>query len=140
MLFRSRGAMWYAWCFSSSDLFGKEQDKEEMNLPLKKVRRLPGNLEGINRRCRDDGNISSVYFCIARKTSTRALAAKNYGAPSYDTFSVQYQKNNFYLAGARQHMWREGEREEGGREGDTQYGAPGFRSIIYTFDTLFCVI
>jgi hypothetical protein len=23
---------------------------------------------------------------------------------SYDTFSVQYQKNNFYLAGARKHM------------------------------------
>jgi hypothetical protein len=28
------------------------------------------------------------------------------GGASYDTFSVQYQKNNFYLAGARKHMWQ----------------------------------
>ena len=51
-----------------------------------------------------DGNISSVDCCVARKISTRGSRRQKLGGASYDTFSVQYQKNNFYLAGARKHM------------------------------------
>ena len=45
-----------------------------------------------------DGNISSVDCCVARKISTRGSRRQKLGGASYDTFSVQYQKNNFYLA------------------------------------------
>ena len=44
-----------------------------------------------------DGNISSVDCCVARKISTRGSRRQKLGGASYDTFSVQYQKNNFYL-------------------------------------------
>lgn len=90
----------------SSDLFGKERDKEVMNLPSKKVGRLPGNLEEFQSMPSRDGNISSVDYCVARKISTRARRRQKLEGASYDTFSVQYQKNNFYLyslAGARKH-------------------------------------
>ena len=33
-----------------------------------------------------------------------AVIAKILGGASYDTFYVQYQRNNFYLAGACKHM------------------------------------
>jgi hypothetical protein len=69
--------VWYAYCFSSSDHFGKERDKEVMNLPSKKVGRLPGNLEEFQLKPLHYGNISSVDCCIAWKISTRAVLAKN---------------------------------------------------------------
>jgi hypothetical protein len=39
------------------------------------------------------------------KMSTRARRRQKLGGATYDTFSVQYQKNNFYLAGARKPRW-----------------------------------
>ena len=41
------------------------------------------------------------WFYFVCKMSTRARRRQKLGGASYDTFSVQYQKNNFYLAGAR---------------------------------------
>ena len=75
-----------------------------MNLPSKKVGRLPGNLKEFQSMPSRDGNISSVDYCVARKISTRARRRQKLEGASYDTFSVQYQKNNFYLAGARKPM------------------------------------
>jgi hypothetical protein len=63
-------------CFSSSDNFRKEREKEVMNLPSKNVQRLPGNLKEFQSTPSHDGNISSIDFCIARKMSTRAVVTK----------------------------------------------------------------
>ena len=69
-----------------------------MNLPSKIVRRLPGNLKEFQSTASHDGNISSVDCCVARKISYESGRRQKLGGASYDTFSVQYQKNNFYLA------------------------------------------
>jgi hypothetical protein len=78
-----------------------------MNLPSKNFRRLPGNLEEFQSTPLHDGNILSVDFYICKEDVKGSGHRQKLGGASYDTFSVQYQKNNFYLARARKPMWVE---------------------------------
>jgi hypothetical protein len=54
------------------------------------------------RRIKSTASHSSVDCCVARKISYESGRRQKLGGASYDTFSVQYQKNNFYLSGGSQ--------------------------------------
>jgi hypothetical protein len=59
-----RWLWWYACCFSSEDLLGKERDKGVMNLPSKKVRRLAGRLKEFNRCRHTMGELRALIFLL----------------------------------------------------------------------------
>jgi hypothetical protein len=70
---------WYACCFSSEDLFGKEQDKGVMNLPSKKVCQLAGRLKEFNQCRHTMGELQVLIFLLHGRCHVLELVVNIFG-------------------------------------------------------------
>ncbi len=66
-------------CFSSEDLFGKEQDKGVMNLPSKKVCRLAGCLKEFNQCHHTMGELRALIFLLHGRCHVLELVVDIFG-------------------------------------------------------------
>jgi hypothetical protein len=78
-LWLQRWLWWYACCFSSEDLFGKEQDKGIMNLPSKKVCQLAGRLKKFNQSHRTMGELRALIFLLRGRCHVLELVINIFG-------------------------------------------------------------
>ena len=69
--------VWYVWCFSSEEVFGKEPDKGVMNLPSKNLLRLAGNLKESINAVATMAIFRALIVVLHGRYRTRAVVAKN---------------------------------------------------------------